>query len=226
MHQHELAAQPPGGERACLDGAAPRVGAAAGQQRDVALAEAEPAPFGVLGVGEVDDVVMAALDPVEPAGVARCAGDGTVLVPRPRSRAAGLPWPYEQDRGALAGELLRQRRGDRFRVGRVAPRRDDGDGAVPPCGCGRSTASSRSMSSRAIWARKPGFCSISALNDAVRSRNRSLSRTARTVADRIRSLSSAISPMTAPRPRSSPDHCSGEGGLTYWSLIQQSYLDW
>jgi hypothetical protein len=72
----------------------------------------------------------------------------------------------------------------------------------PAYGCGRSTASSRSMSSRAIWARKPGFCSISALNDEVRSNSRSLSRTARTVADRIRSLSSAISPMTAPRPRS------------------------
>ena len=131
MHQHELAAQPPGGERACLDGAEPRVGAAAGQQRDVALAEAEPAPFGVLGVGEVDDVVMAALDPVEPAGELVAPGVGRSSF---RGLGAELPVyrvPIEQDRGAVAGELLRQRCGDRFRVRRVAPRRDDGDGAVP-----------------------------------------------------------------------------------------------
>ena len=53
------------------------------------------------------------------------------------------------------------------------------------------------MSSRAIWRSSPGFRATSASNDELRS-SRSLSRTARTVADRGRSLSSAISPAIAP----------------------------
>ena len=76
-------------------------------------------------------MVVAALDPVEPAGELVAPGVG-----RASFRGLGAELPVyrvlvEQDRGAVAGELLGQRRGDRFRVRRVAPGGGDGDGAVP-----------------------------------------------------------------------------------------------
>jgi len=153
--EHGLAAQPLGGERACLDGAEPGVAAAARKQRNVALAEAEPAPFGVVGVRAVDDVVVAALDRVQPAGqlvapgVIRAApgrAGAKLVVDRVGIQPGGRPGAFE-----LPGERV----GDLYRGGWVGAGRGD--------------------------------------------------------ADRGRSLSSAISPMTAPRPRSCSTRSAASG---------------